>query len=126
MNITLVRFLIVGLFLAWLTLSPPPTVSAQQRGLRTYQPRRPTLSPYLDYFRRDVGALDNYNTFRAPRLRRDAMNRQQEFNAAQLSRQVETAQTELEQMRQSALAPTGGVAGFMTHGQYFNLPTGQR
>lgn len=70
----------------------------------------------LDYFRRDVGVLDPYNTFVAPRRQLDrnlqTLQAQEDYNARR-------TQQELSQIKQSTAAPTGTGATFMNYSHYF-------
>lgn len=79
-------------------------------------PGGPTMPRALDYFRQDVGVLDPYNTFVAPRRRLDSdlafMRRQQQLNARQ-------TQGAIQQLRESVAAPTGTGATFMNYSHYY-------
>jgi hypothetical protein len=79
-------------------------------------PGGPTMPRALDYFRRDVGVLDPYNTFVAPRRQLDrnlqSLQAQEDYNARR-------AQQEISQIRQSTAAPTGTGATFMNYSHYF-------
>jgi hypothetical protein len=71
----------------------------------------------LDYFRQDVGVLDNYNTFVAPRRQLDrnlqSLQAQENYNARR-------TQQEISQIRQSTVAPTGVGSTFMNYSHYYN------
>lgn len=86
-------------------------------------PAGPVLPNALNYFRRDVGVLDPYNTFVQPRRQ---LNQQLGAMAAQERADNRRLQQEIGQIRQSLAAPTGVGAGFQNHRQYFNIPQGRQ
>jgi hypothetical protein len=77
----------------------------------------PTLPRQLDYFRRDVGVLDPYNTFVAPRKRLD-----QDLRRLQAQEQADAAQAKkaIAGVRASLAAPTGSGATFMNYSHYYS------
>jgi hypothetical protein len=87
---------------------------------RRSRPSTPTLSPYMNLYRRDGAAVDNYNAYVRPeRELRDAFRRQQ----TALDRQNANIRT-LEQdvfrfQRTGALHPTGTGARFMSYSHYY-------
>ena len=90
------------------------TASAQ---ISRYRP--PGGSPIpaaLDYFRRDVGVLDPYNTFVAPR--RQLYSQLQTLNQQEQA-DFQAAQSQISSVRQSAAAPTGVGARFMNYSHYY-------
>ena len=96
-------------------------VSFGQGGYRSYggryrSPYGPTITPYLDYFRRDTGVLDPYNTFIRPR-------RQLENQIGQIVQQERAENTRLQQqiqrVREEQVAPTGAGATFMNYSHYY-------
>ena len=61
---------------------------------RSYQPSRPTTSPYLNLMRNDTGsALPNYQTFVKPIVEQRRINRQSDRRISEADRQI----TELRQ-----------------------------
>ncbi len=100
------------------------TVYAQGPGGPPYrtQPWQPgpTLSPYLDYFRRPLGPLDSYHEFVRPRRQVQQRLQQQDL---QLRRQAQGLQSVQEQIarpqRPSGAAPTGTDAGFFRHSHFY-------
>lgn len=83
---------------------------------------RPTLSPWLNLYRRDSGPLDNYHTFVRPeqRLRRTLEQQRagiQRQNAAihSLGRQVSRLE------RPSGVRPTGTGGTFMNYLHYYQM-----
>lgn len=96
------------------------TASAQ---IRYQSPSGPTLPSQLNYFRRDVGVLDQYNTFIQPQRQLEAqlrqMNQQQLDEYRSTQRQLE----QLKEIRPSQAAPTGTGAIFLNYSHYYRLPT---
>jgi hypothetical protein len=85
-------------------------------GGRYRSPYGPTISPYLDYFRRDTGVLDPYNAFIRPR-------RQLDNQLGQMVQDERAANTRLQQqiqgIRAETAAPTGASATFMNYSHYY-------
>jgi len=88
---------------------------------RYVPPSGRTLPNELNYFRADVGLMDQYNTFVSPirqldnQLGRMQLQQQSDFRAAERG---------ISQIRTSLAAPTGVGAGFMNYSHYYrNLPT---
>ncbi len=77
------------------------------------------LPSQLDYFRRDVGVLDQYNTFVAPRRRLDRDLRMLQAQDQANFRQNQANQRGLDQIRNSMSAPTGTGATFMNYSHYY-------
>jgi len=98
------------------------SASAQQR---YRSPSGPALSPYLNYFRRDVGVLDNYHTFVRPeqRLMQSLSQQQSELRRTQL--QLGQVQTDVRGMSKellapSAASPTGRTATFLNYSHFYS------
>jgi hypothetical protein len=96
------------------------TNSRAQVPYRTYSPPAgPTLPYQLDYFRPQLGALDQYNQFIAPRedlanqMGRIAQRQNIDFST------VQNQLKESDRIRESQAAPTGTAAGFMNFSHYF-------
>lgn len=82
------------------------------------------LPAALDYFRQDVGVLDPYNTFVAPRKQ---LRNQLEVMAAREYDDFRSVQSENSLLRRSAASPTGTSAGFMNYSHYYSrTPVGRR
>jgi hypothetical protein len=83
-------------------------------------PWGPTISPYLDYFRRDSGLIDPYNAFVRPRRQVqnqiDEVRAQQQYQDTQLRREIQG-------VRQSLAAPTGRRASFGVNSRSYQFPT---
>ena len=82
-------------------------------------PGGPELPYYLDYFRPQVGVLDQYNQFVAPKAQLSSqlqyMTQQQNADYRAIEKQIQ----ETKQIRRSAAAPTGTSAGFMNYSHYY-------
>lgn len=101
-------------------------VAFAQGPARYYPPAGPTLPSQLNYFRRDVGILDQYNAFVQPRQQLDYQFQQL---AAQQQADFRTTQRQLDkvqQIRASEAAPTGVGASFMNYMHYYRMPAGGR
>ena len=68
---------------------------------RSYRPARPTVSPYLNLMRDDVGALPNYQTFVRPIVEQQRINREADRRINDADRQI----TELRQAPMPGTAP---------------------
>ena len=108
--------ILAGAILGVACLANP--ASAQQP--RYVPPAGRTLPDELNYFRRDVGVLDQYNGFIVPlrqldnHLRTMQTQQQTDFQAAQRA---------ISQLRASQAAPTGVGSGFMNYSHYYRLPS---
>jgi hypothetical protein len=85
-------------------------------------PRGPTLPRQLNYFRRDVGVLDQYNAFVQPQRQLEAQLQQMNLQQQADYRATQLELSQLRQVRQSAAAPTGVSGGFMNYSHYYRLP----
>ena len=86
---------------------------------RYVPPAGRTLPEELNYFRRDVGLLDQYNGFVAPLRQLDYQLRTMQN---QQRADFQAAQRAISQIRTSQAAPTGVGAGFMNYSHYYRLP----
>jgi len=87
---------------------------------RSYSPPAgPTLPYQLDYFRPQLGPLDQYNQFVAPKEnlanQLGSIAQRQNFDFQALDRKV----AEADQIRESRAAPTGSTAGYMSYSHYY-------
>ena len=100
-------------------LSCARSAVAQRPG--RYRPHRPTLSPYLDYFRRDTGLTNQYYTYIRPRRQLERFARDQQS-------QVRSLRQQLQQVREPTVRPTGIHGGFMNYSHYYQYrqPAGRR
>ena len=113
MKTLLATMAVIGLF----------TNSALAQYPRYVPPAGRTLPNELNYFRQDVGVLDQYNQFIAP-LRR--LDNQLLTMQNQTQGDFQSAQRQISQIRTSQAAPTGVGAGFMNYSHYYRLPGYQR
>lgn len=93
---------------------------AQKPYRRYAPPGGPTMTPYLNHFRRDTGGVgDPYNAFVAPQ-------RQLDSQLATLSQQqqadMRATQQQLSELSKATAAPTGSSASFMNYSHYYRLP----
>ncbi len=105
------RIVSVSLTVALLSsalLSMQSVVHAQQ--VPSYQPSRPTLSPYLYLTRPNAGPFPNYQTFVQPAQNQQQFNQIQRTQISQLQQnqqQLQQQQLQLQQLGPSGMAPTG-------------------
>jgi hypothetical protein len=98
-------------------------LSAQQAAAqypRYVPPAGRTLPNELNYFRRDVGVLDQYNGFIAPLRQLDNQLRTMQN---QQRADFQSAERAISQIRTSQAAPTGVGAGYMNYSHYYRLPS---
>jgi hypothetical protein len=92
--------------------------------VRYQAPAGPTLPSQLNYFRRDVGLLDQYNTFVQPQRQLEAQLRQMTQQQLSDYRATQRQLEQLKEIRPSEAAPTGVGGGFLNYSHYYRLPTG--
>ena len=117
--------LVSALLIACAVLCEAQSAYAQRRPPRVRSHSSPTLSPWLQLYRRDGGPLDNYHNFVRPeqQLRRTldrhgtAIQRQK-AGIRSLGNQVSTMQ------RGSSVRPTGAHGTFMNYSHYFGVGGG--
>ena len=99
--------------------------SAQQprRSYTPYRPSTPTISPYLDLFRRNTGDLPNYHTFVRPKLQTRAAFQQQAGQFRSLQRQLGGLQRQFSSLENPHVSPTGIGGGFMNFSHFYSTPT---
>jgi hypothetical protein len=100
------------------------TTDAQAQ--RRYQPRRPTFSPYHDYFRQDTGLLDQYNTFVVPRRRLTSDMSQMQGTIDSQQAEIDSLNRQLLQINGTLAGPTGKAGTFMNYGRYYPGSSGGR
>jgi hypothetical protein len=89
-------------------------------GPTRFQPSRPTVSPYLNLFRRDTGPIPNYHLYVRPIQRQQAFNDQQQLLNLQQGMEMQQLQENLIQVQRSATGPTGIGAGFRNFSHYYS------
>lgn len=92
-----------------------------------FEPGRPTLSPYLNYFRGNTGLTDQYRTFIRPEQRLQRRFSMDQYQNRTLSNRIGTVDKEVKgvqkdflQFRQPTVSPTGKGATFMNYSHYFS------
>lgn len=95
------------------------------QSLNNYILNRPTLSPYLNLARNDIGGssgLPNYYTFVKPELDRRQDAAVQQSQIRQLQNQVSGVQANLQQAQQRGRAAVSGhPTRFMSYSHYYPL-----
>jgi hypothetical protein len=84
-----------------------------------YQPSRPTVSPYLNLLRRDVGPLPNYHALVRPQIQQYQNNQVQQYQLQQQRAAIQSNRQELLRVEAAAIAPTGTGAGFRNYSHYY-------
>lgn len=84
------------------------SAQAQVRQRSAFDLSRPTLSPYLDYFRRDTGVLPRYQQFVRPRQTQLAERQRtmQDIRSLQMGVQYNAARVTAEGLRGTGRAST--------------------
>ena len=111
------KSLVFSLLIALVVLAFGTEANAQQRK-PSYQPAKPTLSPYLFLTRPQVGYFPNYHTFVEPMRNQTRVNQIQQTQITGLNQQVqEQQQLQKSLQRPAAAAPTGhgSVYGNVSH-----------
>ncbi len=80
--------------------------------IRRYQPRKPTISPYLDLLRFNDGGLPNYYSWVRPRKQQRAFNTESRAWQRQQTITLGRVTNEFQKNRR-AIAPTGTGSWFM-------------
>ncbi len=108
-------------------------VRAQTPSVRRYQPRRQTFSPYMDYFRQDVGLLDQYNYFRQRNRRLQQTFGQQQSQIdlqrqglQQVGQEFGQLGDALQRFRPTGATQTGKGATFQAFTRFFNTRSSRR
>ena len=113
-----------------LLLATPSLTWGQQPTVRPsrYEPAYgPTISPYLQYSRPNVGVLNNYYNFVRPRVQLRSSLRMQERQIDRLSREMQQQARTASQIRDSGVAPTGISSRYMNFSHYYpSSPAGRR
>jgi len=99
-----------------------------------YQPRTPTISPYLNLTRFDNGGLPNYYSLVRPQLQQQRFNSQAQRTVNLQEQQINTLQAEVKTGATAPAATGGGSwfmqpakqARFLDSSRYFPTPTRPR
>jgi hypothetical protein len=86
-----------------------------------YEPARPTLSPYLNYFRGNTGLLNPYNTYIRPAENLGYDLQRQRADLARLQGHIRQVQGAVQQVENELLRPTGAGATFMNYSHYYQF-----
>lgn len=102
--------------------------AAHGQGFRTYEPTKPTVSPYLNLLRTNFGPLPNYQSLVRPQLRQQSFNqsasRAIEYNLRQvatLERSVPPQRQGRIRVRSAPMRPTGVAGQFQYFSHYFPI-----
>jgi hypothetical protein len=110
------KLLVVTLLLSGLSIAGE--VQAQQQ-VPSYQPTKPTLSPYLYLTRPDFGPFPNYQTYVEPYKNQQQFNLNQQTQITQLQQgqQQQQQQSQQSQFAPAQVAPTGvsATTGNLSH-----------
>jgi hypothetical protein len=94
--------------------------------IRRYQPARPTISPYLNLLRRDVGPLPNYHALVRPYLEQQSRNQEMSRAIQRNAERLEMLTQGPQRLRPAPVRPTGSGGRFQNYhhrsGEYFRLP----
>ena len=111
--------LLFGAFLGLLVLGLADTAHAQ-----IYRPPAgPPLPRQLNYFRRDVGLLDQYNAFVYPQRQLESQLSQMQQQQAAAFRSTQRQLEQLNEVRPTQAAATGVGATFQNYSHYYRPPT---
>lgn len=101
---------------------------AHGQGRRTYEPSSPTVSPYLNLLRSNLGPLPNYHSLVRPQMRQQAFNRGAtqvlDYNRRQIN-SIENSpvlQQRPIQVREAGIRPTGLVGRFQYFSHFYAQP----
>ena len=92
----------------------------RRAGPTRFQPSRPTISPYMNLFRRDTGPIPNYHLYVRPIQRQQALNQQQQLLNVEQGMALQELQLGLNQVQRSATGSTGIGAGFRNFSHFYN------
>ena len=81
-----------------------------------YQPRTPTISPYLNLTRFNDGGLPNYYALVRPQLQQQQFNAQARVLASAQQQEIGRLQRDVEGLAAPGAAVTGGGSWFMIPG----------
>ena len=92
----------------------------KQKYSRRYQPNKPTLSPYLNYFRLNTGVLPNYQQFVRPQINLQKTLQQQQAQIRSGQNSLKDLNSKVEQrFSKPTVSPTGHGATFRNYSHYF-------
>jgi hypothetical protein len=92
-----------------------------------YRPSSPTLSPYLDLLRSDVGPLPNYHMYYRPRVQVRRTLEEQDLALRRQAAGMRTLGTQVGQLQgAAAIRPTGTAGTFMNYSHYYRMGPASR
>ena len=108
----------------WIALASASVAFGQEQ--RYSSPAGPTISPYLDYFRRVSGLLDRHHAFVRPEIRRRQTFAELQQTVGRQRNQLGRLNRQIEELRETNAAPTGTGSRFMNYSHYYQLTPTQR
>ena len=111
---------LVAVLAGWLVLTIAPSAGAQYQQ-RRYQPRRPTVSPYLNLFRINNDVIPNYQSLVRPEQEALRFRQEQLRLDQQQQRELSQLQSNVNRLEQAPIvtplvAPTGQSSWFNVQG----------
>jgi hypothetical protein len=97
-------------------LAQPPVGQAPPA---RYEPARPTVSPYLNLLRRDIGPIPNYHTLVRPQLQQREHQQRQQIVNAQRQGDIRTLNRRVLELTEPSVAATGAGGGFRNYSHYY-------
>jgi hypothetical protein len=115
-------------FATCLLIAGPASAQQSRRSYSPYRPSTPTVSPYLDLFRRNTSDLPNYHTFVRPKLQTRAALQRQTGQIGALNQQFGGLRQQFSSLENTQASPTGIGGGFMNFSHFYSAPanTGRR
>ena len=84
-----------------------------------YEPSRPTVSPYLNLLRRDVGPLPNYHSLVRPQLRGIENDQRQAVVNIRQQSAIRTLNRQVLELAEPNVAKTGGGGEFRNYSHFY-------
>lgn len=87
-----------------------------------YQPTRPTISPWMNLYQRNTGAVDNYHTYVQPQKQLQETLQQQNARIQQQGLGIRGLTHQLSDLEQGkTVRATGAGSVFMDYSHYYDL-----
>lgn len=112
------RIILFGFAVVLSTVICADSAFAQERK-PSYQPAKPTLSPYLYLTRPQAGFFPNYHTFVEPLRTQTQINQIQQTQISGLDKQLQQ-QKKSTLTRPTSVAPTGHSSVYGSHSHYYS------
>jgi len=100
-----------------------PGLARAQQPVGSYQPARPTLSPYLYLTRPNAGPFPNYQTFVQPLKAQQQTNQQSQNQIGQLQQGQVQLQQDQKQIVPAQVSPTGVGSTFNSLSHFYPTAT---